>query len=70
MLSLFLYRHLLCLPECIPIRNCSLSFGLCRIVNCLIASKRHNDMLAISPACSMPFLIGRPLTYKEETKRM
>ncbi len=51
------------LPVWIPMRNFNVSLGRCRIVWFLTASSRFNDMDAISPACFLPFFIGKPETY-------
>lgn len=49
-------------PEWIPIRSFIVSSSRCRILKLFIASKRCSDIEAISPACIVPFRLGRPLT--------
>lgn len=49
-------------PVCIPIRSLSGSSGRWRILNCFTWLSNARDILAISAACLLPFLSGRPDT--------
>lgn len=52
------------IPECMPIRNFSVSFGLCLILKDNMADNSLSDMEAISPAWLSSLRIGSPLTTK------
>lgn len=54
------------LPECIPIRKSRFSFCLWRMLNFETAESKWRDMVAISAACWLLFLSGKPLTWKNE----
>ena len=49
-------------PVWIPALSCRLFSGKCRILNDLMQCSKSNDMVAISPACLLPFFWGRPET--------
>ena len=50
------------IPVCIPILSCSWCSGRCRKRKKNIWLSNSSAMLAISPACLMPFNFGQPLT--------
>ena len=47
-------------PEWIPILSCSWTPGMCRTLNDDMAASKSRDMLPISPACRLLFLLGNP----------
>lgn len=47
-------------PEWIPIRILTGTSGMCRIWKVPTELRMFRDMLAISAACLLPFLFGRP----------